>query len=195
MTSYNEDDDSEISFRVWERVGEWLLSEDRVEGPATMVEGQEWVSISNSLIRSGGALQSQLHTVLAECRWDHDGQSSFMEVMTDLLLSSVVSLMSPNRPTIVTTPTQRSTLAHRHSIPIYLHGAGSTWCSDTYVADLRHWEDQNTLLRLILEKRDLKVYKTARIVQLSCRMYSSRWTAEYAAWTISSSPSNRRSLL
>ena len=39
-------------------------------------------------------------------------------IISDLLLSSVVSLISLNRPTIMTTPTQSSTLAHRHSTPI-----------------------------------------------------------------------------
>ena len=37
---------------------------------------------------------------------------------TDLVLSSVVSLMSLNRPIMETTPTHTSKLAHRHSRPI-----------------------------------------------------------------------------
>ena len=40
--------------------------------------------------------------------------------VADFLLSSVVSLMSLNLPTIVTTPTHIRTLATRHSTPIYV---------------------------------------------------------------------------
>lgn len=92
-----------------------VLSEDGREGPATVVEGEKTVSLVGHLIRPAEGKRGKVHVTTIT----HSFFFSPLSSLTDLVLSSVVSLMSLNRPIVETTPTHTSKLAHRHSRPIY----------------------------------------------------------------------------